>query len=143
MTKFLIKHIFSRHGKVWGLSIMFLQPIILDVVVKMNCSINRIIEKVTNHYRKGKFKYLDDALWVCRFAFEIPLGISPYRLINGKACHLPIDLQHKIFWDVKKLYFNMHVVGQEKILQVNELEEHKLFSYENDELYKEKIKKIA
>lgn len=68
--------------------------------------------------------------------------MSPYILVYGKACHLPIELQLKAFWVVKKLNFNLQDVGKARMLQLNKLEEHKFLSYENDELYKEKTKKL-
>jgi hypothetical protein len=42
-----------------------------------------------------------DALWAYRNAYKIPLGMSPYQLIYGKICHLPIDLEFKAHWDIK------------------------------------------
>ena len=59
-----------------------------------NHEIKYILEKTVNSSRKDWSKKIDDALWAYRTANKTPLGMSPFRLVYGKACHLPVELEH-------------------------------------------------
>ena len=67
--------------------------------------------------------------------------VSPFRLIFGKPCHFPVELEHRAMWAIRNLNLNLKEVGEKRLLQLNELEELRNDSYENAKIYKEKTKK--
>ncbi|GJT99274.1 reverse transcriptase domain-containing protein [Tanacetum coccineum] len=60
-----------------------------------NRGLKRILERTVVENRASWSDKLDDALWAFRTAFKTPIGCTPYKLVYGKACHLPIELEHK------------------------------------------------
>ena len=61
-----------------------------------NTEIKLIFQKTVNRSRKNWSKKLDDALWAYRTAYKNPMGMSPYKMVYGKACHLPLELEHRL-----------------------------------------------
>nr|GEZ35495.1 reverse transcriptase domain-containing protein [Tanacetum cinerariifolium] len=70
------------------------------------------------------------------------VGCTPYKLVYEKACHLPIELEHKAYWALKHANFDLQSVGDHRKVQLNELNELRNQAYENSLIYKEKTKRL-
>jgi hypothetical protein len=68
------------------------------------------------------------------------MGMSPYKMVYRKACHLPLELEHKAFWVVKELNRDFKLAGKKRLLDLSTLDEWRNKAYENARLFKEKVK---
>ncbi|GKC21447.1 reverse transcriptase domain-containing protein [Tanacetum coccineum] len=102
----------------------------------------KVMSKTVGENRTSWSEKLDDALWAFRTAFKTPIGCTPYKLVYGKSCHLPIELEHKAYWALKHANFDLKTAGDHRKLQVNELNELRDQAYENSLIYKERTKKL-
>jgi hypothetical protein len=66
--------------------------------------------------------------------------MTPFKMVYGKPCHLPVELEHKAYWAIRALNFDMKSAREKRILDLHALEELRLAAYESATLYKEKIR---
>ena len=85
--------------------------------------------------RKNWATRLDDALWAHKTAYKTPIGMSPFKVVFGKACYLPVEIEHRAYWVVKACNLDLEEAGNERKLQLQELEEIRLAAYENSKSF--------
>ncbi|GJV49148.1 reverse transcriptase domain-containing protein [Tanacetum coccineum] len=131
----------SKYGVTHRLSTPY-HPQTSGQVEVTNRGLKRILERTVGENRASWSDKLDDALWAFRTAYKTPIGCTPYKLVYGKACHLPVELEHKAYWALKHANFDLKTAGDHRKLQLNELSELRDQAYENSLIYKEKTKKL-
>ncbi|GJY52461.1 reverse transcriptase domain-containing protein [Tanacetum coccineum] len=83
---------------------------------------------------------LDDALWAFHTAYKTLTGTTPYKLIYGKNCHLPFEIEHRAYWALKNCNPDLIAAGEKRIFQLHELDKLRHQAYENSQLYKARTK---
>nr|GEZ78457.1 reverse transcriptase domain-containing protein [Tanacetum cinerariifolium] len=109
-----------------------------------------LVKNYDVYQRQGKISQRDEmpqnSIQVCEifdvWAYKTPIGCTPYKLVYGKACHLPIELEHKAYWALKHANFDLKTAGDHRKVQINELNELHNQAYENSLIYKEKTKRL-
>jgi hypothetical protein len=67
--------------------------------------------------------------------------MSPYKMVYGKTCHLPLELEHKAYWAIKELNYDFKLAGEKRLFDISSLDEWRTQAYENAKLFKEKVKR--
>nr|GEY60656.1 reverse transcriptase domain-containing protein [Tanacetum cinerariifolium] len=131
----------EKYGVTHRLSIAYHSQTSGQVEV-INCGLKRILKRTVGENRASWSDKLEDDLWASRTAFKTSVGCTPYRLVYGKACHLPLELEHKAYWALKHANFNLKTASDHQKLQLNELNKLRDQAYENSLIYKERTKKL-
>nr|GFB67357.1 reverse transcriptase domain-containing protein [Tanacetum cinerariifolium] len=97
--------VIAKYGVTHRLSTAY-HPQTSGQVEVTNRGLKHILERMVGENCALWSDKLEDALWAFRTAFKTPVGCTPYRLVYGKACHLPLELEHKAFWALKHAYDN-------------------------------------
>ncbi|GJY14432.1 reverse transcriptase domain-containing protein [Tanacetum coccineum] len=100
----------SKYGVTHRLSTAY-HPQTSGQVEVSNRGLKRILERTVGENRASWSDRLDDALWAFRVAYKTPIGCTPYKLVYGKPCHLPIELEHRAYWTLKHANFDLKTAG--------------------------------
>nr|GFC38332.1 reverse transcriptase domain-containing protein [Tanacetum cinerariifolium] len=133
--------VMAKYGVTHRLSTAY-HPQTSGQVEVTNRGLKRILEKTMGENRALWSDKLEDALWAFRTVYKTSIGCTPYRLVYGKACHLPLEIEHKAYWALKHTNFDLKTAGDHRKLQLNELNELRNQAYENSLIYKERTKKL-
>ena len=107
-----------------------------------NKEIKHILEKIVNTRSKEWLVKLDNALGAYRTTYKSPIGMSPYMIVFGNPYHLPLELEYKAMWAIKKLNCYFQTAKEKRLLQMNKLEELGNEAYDNARICKYKTKKL-
>lgn len=100
-----------------------------------NKEVKKLLFKLVQSERKDWSNFLGDALWAQRIAYRTPLGMSQFRIVLGNSCHLHVEIEHKTLSVVKKCNLDLDIIGRNRKLLLQELEEVKLKDYDNSRIY--------
>nr|GEU99672.1 putative ribonuclease H-like domain-containing protein [Tanacetum cinerariifolium] len=130
-----------KYGVTYRLATAY-HPQISGQVEVSNRGLKRILERTVGENRASWLDKLDDVLWAFRTTFKTPIGCTLYKLVYGKACHLPIELEHKAYRALRHANFDLLTTGDHWKVQLNELNKLRDQVYKTSLIYKDKTEKI-
>ncbi|KAG7528251.1 Reverse transcriptase domain [Arabidopsis suecica] len=105
-----------------------------------NRQIKAILARVVGVSKRDWSTKLDDTLWAYRTAYKTPIGRTPFQMLYGKSCHLPVEVEYKAIWATKLLNLDIKEAQEKRSVDLHELEEIRLEAYESSKVYKERTK---
>ncbi|GKB25339.1 reverse transcriptase domain-containing protein, partial [Tanacetum coccineum] len=106
-----------------------------------NRAIKRILERPVEYNPNDWSEKLNDELWAFRTAYKTPTGCTPFRMVYGKACHLPVEIKHQAYWALKQCNMDLTAVAKNHFIELIELMELRDGAYENTQIDKERTKR--
>ncbi|GKB72363.1 reverse transcriptase domain-containing protein [Tanacetum coccineum] len=106
-----------------------------------NRAIKHILERSAGYNPKDWSKKLNDALRAFRTAYKTPKGCTPFRMVYGKACHLPVEIEHKAYWALKQCNMDLTSAAKNCFMELNKLIKLRDRAYKNTRIYKERTKR--
>ncbi|GKB58188.1 reverse transcriptase domain-containing protein [Tanacetum coccineum] len=110
----------QRYGVTHKLSTVY-HPQSNEKTKVTNRAIKCILKRSVRYNPKGWSEKLNDALWAFRTAYKTPTGCTPFRLVYGEACHLPVEIEHKAHWALKQCNLDLTLASKIHLMQLNEL----------------------
>nr|GFA65726.1 reverse transcriptase domain-containing protein [Tanacetum cinerariifolium] len=107
--------VMAKYGVSHRLSTAY-HPQISGHVEVTNRGLKRILERTVGENCASWSDELEDALCAFRTVYKTSIGCTPYRLVYGKACHLPLELEHKAYWALKHTNFDVKTTERTKKL---------------------------
>ncbi|GJY73616.1 reverse transcriptase domain-containing protein [Tanacetum coccineum] len=100
-------------------------------VENTNRALKRILEKTVKDNPTIWSRKIDDTLWAFRTTYKTPIGTTPYKLIYGKYCHLPFEIEHRTYWAFKNCNLDLIAACEKRMFQLHKLDELRHQAYEN------------
>ena len=105
-----------------------------------NREVKNILKKIIRTDGRYWAAKLLDALWAYRTALKAPIGMSPFSLIYGKPCHLPVELENRAYWAIKKLNLSLDQAGKERLYNFKSSKNYGMSRIKMSRFIKPKIK---